>query len=406
MYRMYQAQCDALLPLQAMASFARAALEVPAMRPFDGVVMRNAAASYEMLARSGLRHTRPPFGIDRVAVGTREYAVREEAALVTPFATLLHFVKGGAPPQSRVLIVAPLSGHFATLLRGTVRTMLADHDVYVTDWHNARDVPLGDGPFDVDGYVEHVIRFLEAIGPGAHVVAVCQPAVAVLAAVAVMSEAQHASTPLSMTLMAGPIDTRSNPTAVNELATSKPIEWFERTLIDRVPQRYAGGGRRVYPGFVQLGAFLQMNFERHVAAHRTLYLALLDGDDAKAETTRAFYDEYFAVLDLAAEFYLETVRTVFQEHALPRGRMTYRGRAVRPGAIERTALLTVEGEKDDICGIGQTSAAHELCTGLKPFRKRHHLQAGVGHYGVFNGARWNASIYPVVAATIGASERA
>jgi polyhydroxyalkanoate depolymerase len=334
-----------------------------------------------------------------------EYQVREEAALTTPFATLLHFAKDGTPEQPRVLIVAPLSGHFATLLRGTVRTMLADYDVYLTDWHNARDVALREGPFDVDGYVGHVIRFLEHIGPGAHVVAVCQPAVAVLAAVAVMSEARSDATPLSMTLMAGPIDTRESPTAVNALAKSKPIEWFEETLIDRVPARYRGGGRRVYPGFLQLTAFLNMNLQRHVDAHFDLYKYLVDGDDAKADALRTFYDEYFAVLDLSAEFYLETVRTVFQEHALPLGRMTYRGRRVDPGAIERTALLTVEGEKDDICGLGQTSAAHELCTGLSPARKRHHLQPGAGHYGVFNGSRWNSQIYPVVSNVILGSER-
>jgi polyhydroxyalkanoate depolymerase len=277
--------------------------------------------------------------------------------------------------------------------------------VYLTDWHNARDVPLRDGPFDVDGYVGHVIRFLEHIGPGAHVVAVCQPAVAVLAAVAVMSEAGNDATPLSMTLMAGPIDTRQSPTAVNDLAKSKSIEWFENTLIDYVPWRYPGAGRRVYPGFLQLTAFLNMNLQRHVDAHFDMYRYLVEGEDAKAKTLRTFYDEYFAVLDLSAEFYLETVRTVFQEHALPRGRMTYRGRRIEPGAIRRTTLLTVEGERDDICGLGQTSAAHELCSGLSPARKRHHLQAGVGHYGVFNGARWNSQIYPVVSNVILGSER-
>jgi polyhydroxyalkanoate depolymerase len=356
-----------------------------------------------MIALGGLKHTRPPFDIATVVSGGVERPVREEAVLVTPFATLLHFVKDGAPEQPRVLIVAPLSGHFATLLRGTVRTMLADNDVYVTDWHNARDVPASDGAFGVDGYVEHVIRFLEEIGPGGHVVAVCQPAVAVLAAVAVMSEARNDATPLSMTLMAGPVDTRRSPTAVNDLAKSKPIAWFEETLIDRVPARYRGAGRRVYPGFLQLTAFLNMNLERHLEAHRKLYWNLVEGDDAKAHATQAFYDEYFSVLDLDADFYIETVRTVFQEHVLPLGRMTFHDRRVDPAAISRTVLLTIEGEKDDICGIGQTMAAHELCTSIKPFRKRHHLQPGVGHYGVFSGSRWNDQIYPVIEATILAS---
>jgi polyhydroxyalkanoate depolymerase len=242
------------------------------------------------------------------------------------------------------------------------------------------------------------------MGPGGHVVAVCQPAVAVLAAVAVMAEGGDAAIPRSMTLMAGPIDTRANPTAVNELAKSKPIEWFERTLIDRVPCRFAGAGRRVYPGFLQVTAFLNMNLDRHIAAHRDMFRNLVDGEVEKAAATRTFYDEYFAVLDLAAEFYLETVKTVFQDHALPLGRMTYRGRRVNPAAIKRTALLTVEGERDDICGIGQTMAAQELCSGIKPYRKRHHLQAGVGHYGVFNGKRWDAQIYPVVRNVILANE--
>jgi polyhydroxyalkanoate depolymerase len=405
MYQMYQAQCDAMSPLRLASSFARASLGStdPASR-LQNLFTRNASAGYEMIARGGLTHTRPPFGIDTVTAAGEAVAVTEEIADRTPFATLLHFVKDPAAVQPRVLIVAPLSGHFSTLLRGTVRTMLADHDVYLTDWHNARDVPARAGAFGVDGYVEHVIRFLEKMGPGGHVVAVCQPAVAVLAAVAVMAEGGDAAIPRSMTLMAGPIDTRANPTAVNELAKSKPIEWFERTLIDRVPCRFAGAGRRVYPGFLQVTAFLNMNLDRHIAAHRDMFRNLVDGEVEKAAATRTFYDEYFAVLDLAAEFYLETVKTVFQDHALPLGRMTYRGRRVNPAAIKRTALLTVEGERDDICGIGQTMAAQELCSGIKPYRKRHHLQAGVGHYGVFNGKRWDAQIYPVVRNVILANE--
>jgi polyhydroxyalkanoate depolymerase len=255
---------------------------------------------------------------------------------------------------------------------------------------------LADGRFDVDDYIDHIIRFLEVIGPGAHVVAVCQPCVPVLAAVAVMAEAENAAQPRSMTLMAGPIDTRMNPTKVNELATTRPIEWFEQNLIDAVPLRYPGGGRRVYPGFLQLTAFMSMNVERHFKAHAEMFAAIAKNDSARAQATRTFYDEYFAVLDLPAEFYLQTVRTIFQEQSLAQGRYEYRGRRVDPGAIHRTALLTVEGEKDDICGLGQTMAAQELCSGLRPYRKRHHLQAGVGHFGVFNGSRWNNQIYPVL----------
>jgi len=332
--------------------------------------------------------------------------VHEEAVTVTPFATLLHFKKEQQTPQPRVLLVAPLSGHFATLLRGTVRTMLPEHDVYVTDWHNARDVPVRSGRFGVDEYVEQLIAFLHTIGPGAHIVAICQPCVTVLAAVAVMAESKDPAQPRSMTLMAGPVDTRSSPTAVNKLARSKPIEWFERTLIDRVPWRYRGAGRRVYPGFVQLSAFMSMNLERHMKAHRDLYAHVAKGEHAEAEAIRAFYDEYFAVLDLDADFYLETVRLFFQEDALARGTLTFRGQLVRPAAIKHTMLLTVEGENDDICGIGQTLAAHELCSGLRPHLKRHYLQAGVGHFGVFSGSRWNNQIYPVLRSVIAANDQA
>jgi polyhydroxyalkanoate depolymerase len=293
-------------------------------------------------------------------------------------------------------VVAPLSGHFATLLRGTVRTLLPEQDVWVTDWHNARDVSMEHGDFGFDGYIEHLIRWIEILGPDTHVIAVCQPCVAALVATAVMAEAGNPAQPRTLTLMAGPIDTRVNPTVVNELAVGKPISWFERNVITTVPMRYAGARRRVYPGFLQLTAFLSMNLDRHLSAHRQLYRNLVDGDDASAEATKAFYDEYFAVLDLTAEFYLETVEYVFQEHRLARGVLEFQGRRVDPAAIRRTALLTVEGERDDICSPGQTFPAHDLCSNIKPMRKRHHLQPGVGHYGVFNGRRWDTQIYPLV----------
>jgi polyhydroxyalkanoate depolymerase len=401
LYQAYQAHSDIMVPVRAFAGMAVAA---SGWRSMDAGVLRNLTAAYELISRSGLTHTRPPFGITSVTVGNREVEVTEEVTKVTPFATLLHFKKDIAQVQPRVLLVAPLSGHFATLLRSTVRTMLPEHDVYITDWHNARDVPTGQGRFGFDEYVTHLVEFLEAIGPGAHMLAVCQPCVAALVAAAVMARDANPAAPRSMTLMAGPIDCRVNPTKVNDLANSKPIAWFEQRLIARVPFRHGGAFRRVYPGFVQLAAFMSMNIERHVRAHRELYDNLVNGDHAKVKATKDFYDEYFAVLDLTAEFYLETVRLVFQDYALPRGTLTYQGEPVEPRAIKRTMLLTVEGEKDDICAVGQTVAAHDLCSSLRPYLKRHHLQPGVGHYGVFSGKRWEGQIYPLVKNVILASD--
>ena len=404
LYAAYQAHADIMAPVRALAGLAGQAIGIPiAGMPGHGAV-RNLTAAYELIARAGLTHKRPPFRIGHTTVGNREVEVREEAAHVTPFGTLLHFKKDIDAAQPRVMLVAPLSGHFATLLRSTARTMLPEHDVYITDWHNMRDVPRAAGPFGFDEYIEHLVTFLEAIGEGAHIIAVCQPCVAALVAAAVMAQREHPAQPRSLTLMAGPIDTRVNPTKVNELANSKSIDWFERNLIARVPFRYPGGFRRVYPGFVQLAAFMSMNIERHVRAHRELYENLRNGELEKARLTKDFYDEYFAVLDLAAEFYLETVRIVFQEHSLPKGTLQWRGELVEPRAIRRTMLLTVEGEKDDICAVGQTSAAHDLCSGLRPYRKRHHMQAGVGHYGVFSGKKWENQIYPLVRNVILASE--
>jgi len=402
LYQAYQAHADLMVPVRALASLAAGRIGPP----FTGNlgIVRNITAACELIARTKITHQRPPFAIDTVIVGNREVAVREEAAHVTPFGTLLHFKKDIDVTQPRVLLVSPLSGHFATLLRATVSTMLADHDIYITDWHNARDVPLSDGEFGFDDYIQHLVDFLETIGPGAHIVAVCQPCVAALVATAVMAQSQHPALPRSMTLMAGPIDTRVHPTMVNELATSKPISWFEQNLIAIVPMRFAGAFRRVYPGFVQLAAFMTMNIERHLKAHKELYENLRDGELEKAETIKAFYDEYFAVLDLTAEFYLETVRLVFQEHALPLGKLRWRGEHVDLRAIRRTMLLTVEGERDDICAVGQTMAAHELCSGLRPYMRRHHMQAGVGHYGVFSGQKWTSQIYPIVRNVILSSE--
>ena len=403
LYLAYQAHSDMVEPAK---SFARQSLSLLGAfgQHANAPIVRNLSAAYELVGRAGLTHTRPDYGIPAVTVGNREVEVTEEAVLTLPFGTLLRFKKDIDIEQPRVLVVAPLSGHFATLLRNTVRTLLPDHDVYITDWHNARDVSLKAGRFGFDDYVTYVMRFLEAIGPGAHLVAVCQPCVQALVAVAVMAAEGNAAKPNSMTLMAGPVDTRVNPTKVNKLATDKPISWFESNLIARVPWRYPGAGRQVYPGFVQLFSFMSMNINRHYSAHQELYEHLRNGDHEKAKLIKTFYDEYFAVLDLTAEFYLETVSWVFQEARLPKGELTYQGRPVDLRAIRKTALLTVEGERDDICGLGQTAAAHDLCSGLRPHLKRHHMQVGVGHYGVFSGRRWESQIYPIVRNMILASD--
>lgn len=397
-YQRYQGLADMLDPLRGMARVAAPwfALRWPGMP--DSLAMRQMAAACEVFARTRVTHSRPPFDIASVEDNGRTILVQERIADRTPFCTLLHFEKQFDAQeriaQPRVLLVAPMSGHFATLLRSTVKTLLRDHDVYITDWHNARDVALEEGIFGMDEYVGHVVRFLEKIGPGSHLVAVCQPTVAALTAVAVMAQDQHPAAPASMTLMAGPLDTRVNPTAVNVLAQSKPIEWFDANLVSTVPERHVGRGRRVYPGFMQLAAFMSMNMDRHKAAFRNLYNHLVEGSDAQAMAIKTFYEEYFAMSDLPAEFYLETVRLVFQEHALPLGKLEFRGRKVDLTAIRDTALFTVEGEKDDICAVGQTLAAQEMCSGIRPYMRMHHVQTAVGHYGVFNGRRWEHEIYP------------
>ena len=396
LYQAYQAQTDLMVPVRAVAEFVQQGFrQLP--EPFcDSVLARNVAAGCELVGRARLTHQRPAFGIDTVRDRRRTMHVEEEVADVRPFGTLVHFRKDNRLPQPKVLLLAPLSGHFATLLRGTVRTLLAEHDVYVTDWHNARDVGLAHGRFGFDEYVQHVIDWLELLGPGTHLVAVCQPCVPALVATAVMAQGGHAAVPASLTLMAGPIDTRVHPTSVNELATAHPIDWFERNLITTVPLRYPGRFRRVYPGFLQVASFVTMNPERHLSAHRELYQHLVEGDEERAAVTKDFYDEYFAVLDMTAEFYLETVDRVFQRQLLAKGELEFQGQRVEPRAIRRTALFTIEGERDDICSPGQTFPAHDLCASIRPMHRRHHLQPGVGHYGVFNGRRWETQIYPLV----------
>ncbi|WP_218508972.1 polyhydroxyalkanoate depolymerase [Variovorax sp. dw_308] len=400
LYRAYQNQTDMLSPLRLGAQFLGASLWSEGS---ERTAARQISAQMEVFSRMRLTHTRPSWGIDTVMVDGEEVAVHEEPTLMAPFGTLLHFRKDTKAVHPPVLLAAPLSGHFATLLRETVRTLLRDHDVYVTDWRNARDVPLWQGKFGLDEYTTTLIDFMAAIGPGVHLVAVCQPCVAAIAATALMSEDDHVATPRSLTLMAGPVDCRVNPTKVNELATERPIGWFKRNLISRVPLPHAGAGRKVYPGFLQLTAFMSMNMDRHKKQFRDLYAHLVEGRIEQANNIRDFYDEYLAVNDLPAEFYLETVERIFQTYDLPRGELTIVGRKIDPAAIRRTALLTVEGERDDICSVGQTVAAQDMCSGIRPYLKAHHLQAGVGHYGVFSGTRWNTQIYPRVRETIHAA---
>lgn len=396
LYQAYQAHMDFMWSSRTFARLALPALNLPWLGGFGGTAVRKLAAAYEVFSLAELTHQRPDFGIDSVRIGRKDVPVHEETVLETPFGSLLHFRKESDLEMPRVLLVAPMSGHFATLLRDTVRTMLREHDVYITDWRNARDVPVHAGRFGMDEYVDHLLLFMEHIGPDAHLMAICQPCVPALAATAIMAEDDSPFTPRSLVLMAGPIDCSVNPTAVNELATSKPIGWFRRNLITTVPLRYAGASREVYPGFMQLTAFMNMNLDRHVNSFRSLFNELAEGDAEKAESKRSFYEEYFAVADLPAEFYLETVQKVFQEYALAKGELTWHGRPVDPAAIRHTTLLTVEGERDDICSLGQTMAAHDLCTNLKRGLRNHFVQADAGHYGVFNGKRWENSIYPMV----------
>ena len=402
LYQAYQLQNDLLSPFRLFSQGGSAALW---MSQTEGSMVRKLSAAMDVFSRMRLTHSRPHYNITSVAMGDQDIAVVEEKVLVLPFGTLLHFKKDttGLPYHPPVLLVAPLSGHFATLLRETARTLLQDHDVYITDWHNARDVSLVHGAFGLDDYISHMMDFTRAIGLGAHVVAVCQPCVAALAAAAIMAEDDDPAQPASLTLMAGPVDCRVNPTEVNKLATSKPIEWFEKNLISHVPLPHKGFMRRVYPGFVQVSAFMAMNPDRHKQSFKDMYQHLVNGEVDKVGTIRDFYDEYWAVNDLPAEFYLQTVEKVFQTYDLPLGKLQYRGRTVNPSAIRRTALMTVEGERDDICAVGQTVAAQDLCTSIRPHMKTHHIQTGVGHYGVFSGRRWNQQIYPRVRDMIHAS---
>lgn len=402
LYQLFEMQQAALQPFRVLAEAQTQALKLPYLPLNYTAAARTLAAGLEVFSNITRRYPKPEFGLATTMVDGVEREVTEQDVLVLPFCRLKHFQRAGCETRNdpKLLIVAPLSGHYATLLRGTVEAMLPHHEVYITDWIDARDVPLSEGGFSLDDYVDYVREFFAALGPGAHVMGVCQPSVPVLAAVALMSAENDAHVPRSMTLMGGPIDTRLSPTVPNDLAQEHSIEWFEHSVINRVPFPHAGFMREVYPGFIQLTGFMTMNLDRHVGAHVRLFHNLIkgDGDSAKAHTD--FYDEYLAVMDLPAEYYLQTVKTVFQDHALPRGIMTVRGETVDCTAIRKTALLTVEGEKDDISGVGQTMAAHDLCPNIPKAMRGHYLQAGVGHYGVFNGRRWREEIAPRVTAFI------
>lgn len=396
-YHLYEMNHAAMAPLRASADLMRQACNNP-LNPLSNTAFgRSLDAGFEVFERMTRRYGKPEFGIAKTEIGGETVDVSQEIAWSKPFCRLLHFNRN-LPEDRRddpkVLLVAPMSGHYATLLRGTVEALLPHADLYVTDWIDARTVALTEGRFDLDDYISYIIEMLHHLGDGTHVVAVCQPSVPVLAAVALMEADQDGFAPASMTLMGGPIDTRINPTAVNELAKAKPIDWFRDNVVMSVPWPQPGFGRAVYPGFLQLSGFMSMNLDRHMTAHKDFYLNLVKNDGDSAEKHREFYDEYLAVMDLTAEFYLQTVETVFIEHALPRGMMMHRGRAVDPTAIRTVALFTVEGENDDISGVGQTRAAHDLCLNLPADKRRHYMQPDVGHYGVFNGSRFRNEIVP------------
>lgn len=396
LYAMYESQRRLIEPWRRFCSSTADLFAEPAGLLSTLPMARNVNAYYDLMARLAQRYHKPKFGIDHVEVGRRTVQVKERVVLANTFCNLVHFERDGVRGQPKVLVFAPLSGHFATLLRDTVRQLLTAHDVYITDWHNARDVPFAEGGFHFDDYVRYVREFIAALGPDVHVISVCQPTVPVLAGVSLMA-ADGKVTPKTLTLMGGPIDTRKNPTEVNTFALTRPLTWFEANVIHRVPVTYPGFLRRVYPGFLQLAGFIAMNPDRHLDSHYQYYLHLVQGDGEGAQAHRQFYDEYLAVMDLPAEYYLETIVRVFHEHRLPCGDLEVAGELVRPEAISKSALLTVEGELDDISGSGQTEAAHGLTTGIPAKRHKHFLAEGVGHYGIFSGRKWRERIYPVVA---------
>ncbi|MBV8105796.1 MAG: polyhydroxyalkanoate depolymerase [Hyphomicrobiales bacterium] len=396
-YHFYEMAHAVLAPARAVSDAAHFVFRNP-WNPLSNTPLgKNISAGAELFERMTRRYGKPTFGLDEIEVDGVVYPVLEDVVWGRPYCNLLRFVRPdlpGAIEQPKLLIVAPMSGHYATLLRGTVEAFLPHYDVYITDWADARMVPLAVGSFDLDDYIDYLREILHHLGPGVHTLGVCQPSVPLLAAVALMEADGDADAPASMTLMGGPIDTRRSPTEVNKLAERRGVEWFRRNCVQTVPFPYPGFGREVYPGFLQLSGFMAMNLDRHVGAHLDMFNHLVRGDGDSAEKHRDFYDEYMAVMDLDAAYYLQTVETVFVRHALPKGEMTHRSQPVDLKAIRNCGLLTIEGENDDISGVGQTYAANELCVNIPEWKKLYHLQTEVGHYGVFNGSRFRKEIVP------------
>ncbi|RJF90684.1 polyhydroxyalkanoate depolymerase [Sphingomonas cavernae] len=400
LYNAYEMQRSLLAGASAFANLGAEFLQNP-VNPFayfgGGPIV---ASALDVFAHAAAPRGKPAFGLVQTEIDGRKVVVTEEIVLQKPFGQLKRFVRDGVEGGPKLLIVAPMSGHYATLLRGTVERMLPGHDVYITDWRDAKLVPLREGRFDLDDYIDYIVSFLEHIGPGAHMLAVCQPSVPCYAAAALMAKDEHPCRPKTLTMMGGPIDTREAPTAVNKLSTERPHSWFEQNVIATVPMHYPGAGRAVYPGFLQLAGFMSMNLGDHMTSHWEMFKHLVVGDDDSADATKRFYDEYRAVCDMTAEFYLQTVDAVFQRHLLPRGQFHHRGKRIDPGAIKDIAILAIEGERDDISGVGQTKAALTLAEKLPAKFKKYHLAAEVGHYGIFNGSKWRTRIAPVVEAWI------
>jgi poly(3-hydroxybutyrate) depolymerase len=404
LYNAYEMQRSLLAGASTLANIGAGWMQNPS-NPFSYSGMGPIVASaLDVFAHAAAPRGKPEFGLGTTMIDGKAVAVHEEIVLRKPFGQLKRFRREGIEGSPRLLIVAPMSGHYATLLRGTVERMLPGHDVYVTDWRDAKLVPTSEGGFDLDDYVDYLIAFLEHIGPGAHMLAVCQPSVPCYAAAAIMAEDKHPARPRTLTMMGGPIDTREAPTAVNTLATQRPHSWFQQNVIATVPYTYPGAGRPVYPGFLQLAGFMTMNLGNHLTSHWEMFKHLVQGDDESADATKDFYEEYRSVCDMTAEFYLQTVDAVFQRHLLPKGELTHRGRKVDPAAIEDIGLLAIEGERDDISGIGQTRAALDISTRLPEKFKKYHLAEGVGHYGIFHGSKWRTKIAPAVEKWIAAHD--
>lgn len=396
LYNMYEMQRSMFASASAMAGWSAEMLKNPA-NPFSYTGMGPVVASaLDVFSHAAAARGKPVFGIESVEIDGEDVAVTVEIEARMPFGQLKHFQKAGVAGQPKLLIVAPMSGHFATLLRDTVERMLPAHDVWVTDWRDAKSVPLSKGKFDLDSYIDYLIGFLEYIGPGAHMLAVCQPSVPCYAAAALMSADKHPARPRTLTMMGGPIDTRETPTAVNTLATQRPHSWFEQNVIATVPLYYPGAGRTVYPGFLQLAGFMSMNLGNHMISHWEMYKHLVEGDGDSADATKEFYDEYRSTCDMTSEFYLQTVDLVFQTHALPRGEFRHKGELIDPAAITDIAILAIEGERDDISGLGQTKAALTLSSKLPAKKKKYYMAEEVGHYGIFHGRKWREQIAPVV----------